>query len=104
MPRQSPGRPFLFLGRSGGKVRPHQAGKQCCGGCGSRGGQAEKAVSYTHLINKNGLIDAYDISVVATQREDEADQPQEEADKKDEEEDKAGGDDEKKKSAEERCV
>ena len=52
-------------------------------------------------INKNGLIDAYDISVVATQLEDEADQPQEEADKKDEEEDKAGGDDEKKKSAEE---
>lgn len=47
-------------------------------------------------INKNGLIDAYDISVVATQLEDEADQPQEEADKKDEEEDKAGGDDEKK--------
>lgn len=52
-------------------------------------------------INKNGLIDAYDISVVATQLEDEADQPQEEADKKDEEEDKAVGDDEKKKAAEE---
>lgn len=52
-------------------------------------------------INKNGLIDAYDISVVATQLEDEADQPQEEADKKDEEEDKAVGDDEKKKPAEE---
>lgn len=52
-------------------------------------------------INKNGLIDAYDISVVATQLEDEADQPQEEADKKDEEGDKKEGDGEKKKAAEE---
>lgn len=52
-------------------------------------------------INKNGLIDAYDISVVATQLEDEADQPQEEAARKDEEGDKKEGDGEKKKAAEE---
>lgn len=31
-------------------------------------------------INRNGLIDAYDISVVATQLEDDSDQPQEDAD------------------------
>ena len=52
-------------------------------------------------INKNGLIDAYDISVVATQLEDEADQPQEEAARKDGEGDKKDGDGEKKKAAEE---
>lgn len=50
-------------------------------------------------INKNGLIDAYDISVVATQLEDEADQPQEEAAAKDEDAEKKDGDEDKEKAA-----
>lgn len=50
-------------------------------------------------INKNGLIDAYDISVVATQLEDEADQPQEEAAEKDGEAEKKDGDEDKEKTA-----
>lgn len=50
-------------------------------------------------INKNGLIDAYDISVVATQLEDEADQPQEEATAKDEDAEKKDVDEDKEKAA-----